>query len=532
MKNTIAIFFTLLAAAAIGIAQPMTDIRVLNEDQRSVVLEFTPKIKAEKVLGVRGTVFTRYRFFGSHVIYDSTGGTDFIRPVILLLPSAQYSLQVLASEFQTRDTVKLAPKPTMKALKDFGFIESYEETNYAGTAAAQKQNVLAELINVGKTSTGYVGTLQLHPVKAVDREKVRLYTRIVVRLDFKNSFPAGLNSSCLLRGEIPQKALLAKMAKASTKKSIGSYPQLTQGEWYRLEVTETGMYKLNYAFLKNVSNSITNINSIRLYGNGGRAIPDDNTSPRPNALLEISRLVVDQNNNGILDPDDYIIFYGRGSTGWLYSGHNTYSHYINPYSDKNYYFLTFNQGAGKQMDTLSASAVSAAATKPTSFQEKLFVEEETYNLQSSGRSWVGEMFTGTDAGTYKRSLPGLVATSEITYKFKFLRRSDYYDNIEIFENNESLLSRNMGPGGVISDGPFASPVFFNAWREGGVPNDLSEVKIQVTGSQESKTWLDWMEIFYERRFEAVNDVLLFTSFDAAGLFQYDLGNFSAEMSRI
>jgi hypothetical protein len=533
MKKTIAIFSSIFVGTLTGIAQPMTDIRIVSEDQHSIVLEFTPNIQAEHVSGKQGTLFTRFRFFESQIAYDLTGRTDFIRAVLLLLPSPQYSLQVLASEYQIRDTVKLLPKPTRKALKDFGVSESYDDTSFARTALAPGQNVLAELIHVGQTSIGCVGTLLLHPVQAIDKEKVKIYSRIVVRLNFTNAFPAGLVSSCLLRGDLPQKAQLAKMPKVSSRQSAKEDSPLAQGEWYRIEVTETGMYKLDYNYFRSLNISISDINSIRLYGNGGLAIPDDNTSPRPNTLLEIPRLVVDQNSNGIFDPDDYIVFYGRGVRGWLYQGGNTFQHYINPYTETNHYFFTITQGHGKQMDTLSASAVSSSALQPTSFQEKLFVEEEKYNLQNSGRLWVGKKITYIDNSvTYNKPLPGLVATSPITYRFKFFHRSATSDYLQIFENGQLLSggSTVMGAIDLVNSATYASQVNLNASQTGGVTNNASVVKIQVTSNNtDANTWLDWMEIYYQRRFEAVNDTLIFTSPDVTGLVQYDISNFSSDI---
>ena len=535
MKKTISIFCSIFVGTLTGIAQPMTDIRIVSEDQHSVVLEFTPHIQAEHVSGKQGTIFTRFRFFESQITYDSTGRTDFIRAVLLLLPSPHYSLQVLASEYQIRDTVKLLPKPTIKALKDFGFVESYDDKSFNQTALARGQNVLAELIRVGETSIGCVGTLLLHPVQAIDKEKVKIYSRIVVQLNFTNAFPVGLLSSCLLRGDLPQKAQLAKMPKVSSRQSTKEDSPLAQGEWYRLEVkeTETGMYKLDYNYFRSLNISISDINSIRLYGNGGVAIPDDNTSPRPNTLLEISRLVVDQNGNGIFDPEDYVVFYGRGVRGWHYNGDKTFQHYINPYTEINYYFFTVGQGNGKKMDTLSASAVSLPSFKPTSFQGKLFVEEEKHNLQNSGRRWVGEKFTYINAiGTYTNSLPGLVATSPITYQFKFLHRSATSDGLDIFENGQLLQngSKVMESFDIVSSVTYAKEVNINPSRTGGVPNDASVVKIQVTSNNtNAETYLDWMEIYYQRRFEAVNDILIFTSPDLTGLAQYDISNFSSDV---
>jgi len=82
-------------------------------------------------------------------------------------------------------------------------------------------------------------------------------------------------------------------------------------------------------------------------------IPDNNTDPRPDSLVEIPRLVVRKNSSGI-DTADYIVFYGCGVRGWSYNAYDkNFQHYINPYTDTNYYFFTVSQGtAGRQMDSI------------------------------------------------------------------------------------------------------------------------------------------------------------------------------------
>ena len=72
MKKIISIFCSIIVGTLTGIAQPMTDIRIVSEDQHSVVLEFTPHIQAEQVSGNQGTIFTRFRFFDNQIKYDST----------------------------------------------------------------------------------------------------------------------------------------------------------------------------------------------------------------------------------------------------------------------------------------------------------------------------------------------------------------------------------------------------------------------------------------------------------------------------
>jgi len=535
MKNIFAIIFFVFIGMVTGAAQPFTDIRIVNEDQQSVVLEFSPRIHTERVVGTSGSVFTRFRFFDSQITFDSVGQADFSRNLLLLLPSTRYSFQVLESEFQIRDSIKLLPKPTIKSLKEFGISESYDDSKFIQNARPPSQRALAEVVRVGGTSIGYIGTLVLHPIQVIDKQRVQVYSRIKIRLEFKDAFTNGLLSTCLLRGELPKKAQLSKAISGSVRKTVSGNSPFAQGDWYRIDVTDAGMYKLGYTYLHSLNITVSDINSIRLFGNGGLVIPDNNTDPRPDSLVEIPRLVVRKNATGI-DTADYIIFYARGVRGWQYNaGGKNFTHYINPYTEKNSYFFTVSQGTGRQMDSI-------VSPNPTSiskqyFQQKIFIEQERVNILNTGRRWAGKDFTGQDnTDTYYNSLPGIVLNTQVNYAFNFVRRSPSSDYLNIFENGSQLQQSQsvMDPATNMSIGetdPYAEDLSITA--TGGVPQPnptSSVVKIQVTiNDQTSETWLDWMEIYYQRKFEALNDALLFTTSDTTGSIQYTVSNLSSEV---
>ena len=539
MKNSFAFAILLLLIVPLTVtAQTMTDIRIVNEDQQSVVLEFTPHIKTEHVVGIHGSVFTRFCFFENQTTFDSLGQTDFSRNIVLLFPSTRYSLQVIGSEFQIRDSIKLIPKPTIKSLKDFGITETYDEAKFIQNAQSLSQKPLAEVVRVGKTSIGCMGTLILHTIQVIDREKVRVYSRITVRLVFKDAFPNGMRSTCLLRGDIPQKAQLAKTVQTALRKiTAGDFP-FEQGDWYRIDITSTdmsdmsGMYKIDFTYLHSLNISVTDINSIRIFGNGGLVIPDNDTDTIPDSLMEIPRLVV-RKNGGIPDTGDYIVFYGRGVRGWQYNGGNQFQHYINPYTVKNCYFFTVSQDPAKQMDSIISPNLTL--TSVPYYQEKIFIEPELTNLLNSGRRWFGQQFTQTSPSyTYNNSLPGIVSNTLINYAFNFIHRSDATDYLNIFESGNSILQQMpMGATGL-GDGqtsPYAYDFPIDA--TGKLPSNdttTSAINVQVVAAdQNSQTWLDWLEIYYQRKFEALNDALLFTTSDATGTFQYTVNNLSSEV---
>ena len=53
--------------------------------------------------------------------------------------------------------------------------------------------------------------------------------------------------------------------------------------------------------------------TIKIYNNGGKALPEDPNAARPSDLVENAILYVGQ-DNGKFNDGDYILFYGRGST--------------------------------------------------------------------------------------------------------------------------------------------------------------------------------------------------------------------------
>ena len=183
------------------------------------------------------------------------------------------------------------------------------------------------------------------------------------------------------------------------------------------------------------------------------------------------------------------------------------------------------------MDSIVTSGTSSGTVQL--YQEKLFKEDENENLLNSGRRWLGKDLTGTDlTETYYSSMPGIVSNSQITYRFNFVRRSSTPDVLNIYESGILLQQLTvdetaMGDG---ETGEYANDVPVTV--TGGVPQanpNSSVVKITMApNNQEAQTWLDWMEIYYQRTFVAQNDALVFTTPDTTGTVQYSVSNLSSE----
>jgi len=311
-----------------------------------------------------------------------------------------------------------------------------------------------------------------------------------------------------------------------------SEQSFSQGEWYKIVVHETGVYKLDREMLAAAGvmpEAFLNFESFRLFGNGGQPLPEDPAQPRPNGLQEVRRMIVDLNGNGIFDPEDSIVFFGKGVSEWRYSAGSGFSHTVNPYTTHNVYFLTFGGLAGREMDSV-ASLNNPAPSIVQDVAGMEFVEEDRVNLIQSGREWFGLPLTPeAPARTYGIPLPGVDATRPVTYKIAVLGRTGRTESFVISETGQTLGSPiTIFPVSLTSletNYAYVAPVA-SFIRTGALSGNQSNVRIEFQ-TQTGIGWVNWIEIHYRRKLVAVNDVLMFPTPDTSTVNQFTLAGFAS-----
>ena len=526
---------------SLTIAQSISDVKLLQKDGNSITLEFTPNVVQHAQNGIDKKSYAWFSFLHSSVEIDSNSGElRFIRRVPLLLPSQQYTVTIVKADSRI-ESINNFPKAQALHLKRI-FRSGFPNSR------------LVDLRDIVRRGNSFIATLVYRPVEKLNEKSVKIYSNIIVRLTFGASIPASMQCLALLNCNNAAAVLHSAQLKntnvksknairknAVTGQSAASYTSpISQGTWYRLGVTETGMYKLDYNFFKNngiASSFWTSIRNIHLYGNGGAPAPESLSASYPQDLQEIKRLVVDKNNNGVFDNGDYIVFYGKAASGWTYNNSSkTFNHYINPYADTNYYFITsMTNIEGDSMSVIS-SAVSdtASAAFSASFQGKVFVEEDKQNLIASGREWVGQQFSSNStSASYTNTLPGFITGLPILYRFVFYARSSTTDYLNITENSSTLVS-SVPLGAMTQDAlgdnsvDYALETDVSKTLSGAIPNGSSVLTISYsTSNQSALAWLDWIEILYSSSYTATNDFLLCTSPDTTALIKYSVSHVSA-----
>ncbi|MBK7309471.1 MAG: type IX secretion system sortase PorU [Sphingobacteriaceae bacterium] len=189
--------------------------------------------------------------------------------------------------------------------------------------------------------------------------------------------------------------LVASANKTSNANTFKSNSVLASGKWYKLAITRDGVYKLDFLFLNSLGINMSTLDpkNIRIYGNGGVILAEQNEEFRYDDLEENAIVVAGESDN-VFNTTDHVLFYGKGMTRWDkkldYKG-LLFSPYNNFYSDTTFYYLNIDIGAGKRI--ASQNSVATPTNVSTSTYDYYNCHEvDQINFVKSGRNMYGEYF--------------------------------------------------------------------------------------------------------------------------------------------
>lgn len=184
--------------------------------------------------------------------------------------------------------------------------------------------------------------------------------------------------------------------------------KLSTGTWHKLRIPEDGIYKItaDYFSTNNIGAGAVNVNEIRLLANDQATLPEAFNDPRAIDLQERAFKMVDANNDGIFNGNDYLLFYAFGPTDWTYNTANDRFDYRNNiYRDYNYVFISVDAGNAKSIAT--QTSLSNPSATVSSFDDFDAVEEDLINLVGTGRHWFGDAFEFTLSYNYNFVFPNI-----------------------------------------------------------------------------------------------------------------------------
>lgn len=230
------------------------------------------------------------------------------------------------------------------------------------------------------------------------------------------------------------------------RRTYASRSVLASGDWFKIGVPASGMYKLDRAALQAMGVNLQNLNprNLRLYGNGGGMLPQANSAPRHDDLVE-NAIWVEGEQDGSFDNNDYLLFYGQGPHTWsenLVTGQTPFVHSLNLYTDTTYYYLTVGSSAGLRVS--QQASVPGSFPEVNAYDEHWFHEVDLRNMVNSGREWYGEEFNSfTTQQNFAIPASDLVSNSTVWLTSAVMANSPESSSFSVRLNNTSLGTHSI-----------------------------------------------------------------------------------------
>ncbi len=460
--------------------------------------------------------------------------------LISVPPDVHFQVRVIEKDFSTRKLQKVVSASTLQGMSQSN--ASLKTDRFFPTN-------LVETKEAGWIRENRVLPIQLNPVQYNRvRREVRLYHRLVVEIRFIQLS----NSLSTQRGSLmPESSAYdtifenllvnpqdVRQWRATTVRlpRAPSIPSTTPR--YKLMVTDDGMYRITGQDLEAAGVDIGTITPRTLaLTNRGKRVP----------------IFVRGESDGRLDPADEIIFYGEQLHGD--------ASYINPFSDVNIYWLTWNAGPGSRMGTRTSLGGTDIVEIHSHFLTRAHFEKDRHfrrfpnaNLAENQRyqefsqglqerwftltelpplpndSWFWAQLTAPASRAFEIILSGVANTAlPATIRVGFYGRSKTGHQADVWLNDDVSLGKAHWDGETEYQLQSQRPQSF--LRDG-------ENVIRVTNPGGAQELLDifllnWIQVDYQRNFHAEGDVLPFaiTPFpDETGVvnpnFEVVLKNFS------
>ncbi len=524
------------------------DIKVIESDATGITFEFRPKYSSDQIIEFDGTAYARPTFdFGFSPYTSESGKQDIrVRTIQIALPgSSGNNVSVVSSDYETVTNFSLVPVPTIKPIDNLGAMRKEYKINFTAPADYFPSSIVS-LKNIGSVKGWITGSIQIAPYQYQTASKtLRRYSKIVVRVNYglKGIDRGGSGNDDWAKVSLlnyPAGKMWTSTVRQFKKMSAVS-SVLSTGKWFKLEVVQDGIYKIDATYLRSLGVDPVSLNSlydVKIFGASGKVLPAYLNAQHSTDLPQVAVEYVDKNHNAKFDNDDYVLFFGQGITGWNYNSiTKEYSHYTNPYTNSNYYFLGINAAAAvKQIPSIAANVVLGG--KVSTAIGKTFFDDDKINFNQSGLNWVGAPLSANGTQVIRNKLNGWISGTPIQYKYLLYSRSNVGSTFKVEESGIPIANSAIS---YMSDYDLNDPTtdYANVNNYYGeqvttypsLSDQQSILKFtyQLDVSTNIATgYIDWVEIFYKRDLSAVNGQLLFDSPDTNGIVGFQLSSFFAD----
>lgn len=503
------------------------DLKVISSNQKFLILEYRPTIKDSITTNISGRKFTKFEIPGTRIENAKEFGMPQLQVKLFNVgvPSEfGNTIEIISSNFKLFNGEYL---PNPKIQKDSSSTKEVEfvSDNYNSFSL----NEIVQFGDYGLTRNLPVQTIKIYPVVFEPNSKsIKVLDYVKIKINFGNASTKKIKinenflSSLVLNWDVAQ--FWGEEIKSLNKISNSV---LANGPWFRFEVNDEGIYKIDRTFLQNLGVDVNTVDprTIKIYNNGGLNLPENYNSYKNEGLIENAILFVGE-SDGKIDAADYILLYGRGTEIWNYNPNiKTISRNKNPYSKKNYYWLTFGGSNGKRMIEKQSLNVQNVFQQTSTFGFKSY-DKDSVNIGKSGREYFGDVIDATTKSkTFISTLNGIIPNSRINYTLRTINSSSTTIPLKVEESGNQIYSSFIYG---VSDYDYGIDDFAKFSYQGNLTDERSILKIShSSGSISAKIYLDYFEIIYSRFLRAASDNFVLFAKDTTATIEYIITNFSS-----
>lgn len=399
-----------------------------------------------------------------------TDGTMIANESVALNAAVAPTLQVVSSEF---DEVPF--EANIQALP--------------ASAASELAKPLAQMQRIGFERKQPIGTLAVRTITYdADTQTLRRYRKVVVDVVF---------------GQVP----LLKTAETSTNPHLlVANSVLSTGKWFRIPITEEGVYKIDAVYLQALGVTSTDFGKLQIFGNGGKMLPALNSTTR----------IPDLQSNSVYAASDGLYFYANAPKGWTYNtSAKRWEHYLNVFSNENAVFLRVDEAATNPVKAAAAPTASTF-TPVTTIDGRWFAEEDLDNKsesdvveEGSGLDWFGKQFSPTITQTIVDQTFEGMTNGTVQYRSRVAVYSSPSVAVRFESNGATLASYDAVEVYVSNQGEDGIPEI-TSFTNAAASGIKQTIQLKMgSGINDPKGWIDWIEAIYPQTLTGTSNFLRF-----------------------
>ena len=531
-----------VVAALAPIGAAANEARVLEADDQRITIELATDDYAIESVVRGGESYFRVEADG----YGRTAEPGLpglpLHGVLLGVPfGARVSLDVVSVETENLGPVRVEPAPLESFTREGDFATPVQDHLPDTDFYRGRGSYPPQAATLGFDSTlrhQRVVQVVFHPFQyAASTGELRLHKKIVVTLRMESGVQAtGMMPvssrepewDAVLAGTVLNHEQARKwLARKAPRRSHLRHALRQDDECYRIEIGETGVYRLDYEDLSSEGLPATlDVDTLAIFQ---RSFDDQEADPFVETPVPI--VVYDADEDGVLDGSDYVLFHGVS-----YFDQYVVEGYEDRYDTGNVYWFGWGEGLAARMDTRTAWLGATGLTPPASFRDTLRYEEDIYFDNSPSSGFIDYyQWTSYAENDDEHELPfdlydiddseGMILTARYQGMTSGSHRIDFAVRNGLSQVNDIGYFQFTGESFTMSEDIYTSSSIPASYFTDGENTLLTEGSLGRAGSNANLDWFQWS---YRRKYEANDGRLRFTNARLTGVQQFEVGGFEGE----